>query len=135
MPNLPHTPSEAKRLESRLYFTGKPCSHGHTGPRLTRSAECVQCRRDAKVRYKKRHPERRRASQNRRMTRPEVKRKRDVRCLVYYAIKTGVLTPAVCKCGSTKTEAHHEDYSKPLDVDWVCRKCHQKIHGNSKVNP
>lgn len=27
-------------------------------------------------------------------------------------------------CGATKVEAHHEDYSKPLVVVWLCKKHH-----------
>jgi len=32
-----------------------------------------------------------------------------------------------CICGS-KAEAHHEDYSKPLDVIWFCSKHHAEHH-------
>jgi hypothetical protein len=25
-------------------------------------------------------------------------------------------------------QAHHEDYSKPLEVDWLCVDCHTQLH-------
>lgn len=40
---------------------------------------------------------------------------------VRYALAAGKLkrTPCVV-CGVTTVQAHHEDYSKPLDVIWLC---------------
>ena len=32
-----------------------------------------------------------------------------------------------CVCGDTKSQAHHEDYSKPLEVVWVCIKHHKDL--------
>ena len=45
------------------------------------------------------------------------------------AIKAGILTRSPCeKCGATKSQAHHEDYSQPLKITWVCQRHHAEIH-------
>jgi len=31
-------------------------------------------------------------------------------------------------CGSSKTEAHHHDYARQLDVWWLCNHCHRELH-------
>lgn len=47
--------------------------------------------------------------------------------IVSSAIRNGLLVrPAFCEsCLQAKRiDAHHEDYSQPLVVRWLCRKCH-----------
>lgn len=47
---------------------------------------------------------------------------------VYDAIEHGKLVALPCiKCGA-KAQAHHDDYSKPLDVVWLCPKHHSERH-------
>lgn len=53
--------------------------------------------------------------------------KKFARAAVGAAIRNGRLTKAEqCqRCDSTiEIQAHHADYSKPLDVIWLCRLCH-----------
>lgn len=50
---------------------------------------------------------------------------------VAYAVKMGKLKkPSECECcGSEKRlEGHHIDYNQPLEVEWLCRKCHMLLH-------
>lgn len=48
------------------------------------------------------------------------------------AIRDGKLTPLPCQvCGIQEVEAHHPDYSRPLDVVWLCRHHHSQIHKES----
>ena len=49
-----------------------------------------------------------------------------------YAVQTGkVIKPLLCEsCGrEKKLSGHHEDYSKPLKVVWLCSSCHKSRHG------
>lgn len=46
-----------------------------------------------------------------------------------YAVKRGTVKKLPCEvCGEVRSEAHHPDYSKPLDVMWLCRKHHANVH-------
>lgn len=42
---------------------------------------------------------------------------------------SGAITRTDCHlCGGKDAEMHHHDYSKPLDVNWLCKSCHSFIH-------
>lgn len=62
--------------------------------------------------------------------------KQKARFIVYRAVRNGVIIrPSKCACGSARmVEAHHEDYSKPLQVNWLCRTCHSKLHCMIKLS-
>ena len=64
-----------------------------------------------------------------RKTHPESELHRRINRMVQTAIAKGILKPKPCEiCRATKVIAHHDDYSKPLDVRWLCITHHRKIH-------
>lgn len=55
--------------------------------------------------------------------------KRAAHIITGNAIRDGKLIKQPCeKCGELKVEAHHYDYSRPLEVNWLCKKCHAEHH-------
>jgi ribosomal protein S27AE len=78
-------------------------------------AENPEAVRAANLRWKANHPER-------------AYMMRLAGSRVLYAIKTGRLVrPLACEeCGTSerKITAAHRDYSRPLDVRWLCHACH-----------
>lgn len=44
------------------------------------------------------------------------------------AMQSGLLKSQPCLICGRKAEAHHPDYSRPLDVVWLCRKHHLETH-------
>ena len=52
---------------------------------------------------------------------------------VQKAILRGKLIRKPCvKCGVKKSDAHHPDYSKPLEVIWLCETHHYELHRGSR---
>ena len=59
-------------------------------------------------------------------TNPTTCHKTRARKSVYAAVADGRLKRQPCEvCGCDKVEAHHEDYSKQLNVIWLCGKHHK----------
>jgi hypothetical protein len=112
-------------------------------PRCSSCKECVKARvrvnyashradRSAYERERSKRPERRlqmkRSVARRRARRPE---REHARIMTGNAIRDGRLVRQPCEvCRTTlRVQAHHDDYSKPLDVRWLCFKHHREHHG------
>lgn len=60
--------------------------------------------------------------------------KKAARAKIRHLISDGRLIRMPCEvCGEIKSQAHHEDYSRPLDVKWLCQKHHMEEHKNENV--
>jgi hypothetical protein len=42
--------------------------------------------------------------------------------------RLGLIDVKPCEVCGAKAEAHHDDYSKPLEVKWLCSKHHRRVH-------
>jgi len=49
--------------------------------------------------------------------------------IIFVELRAGRMKRLPCSvCGCEKSEAHHPNYSKPLEVIWLCKKHHEKEH-------
>lgn len=64
-------------------------------------------------------------------SKPMNRLKHNARKKVLRAIQSGKLVrPSNCENCMEKSfcEAHHNDYTKPLEVIWLCKTCHENMH-------
>ncbi len=100
------------------------CSFCHAAESYGKQRQCLKCHAEYMRDWRKENA-------------PSKKqRQRDsARSQVSVYVKRGkIKKPENCpKCGnSEKIEAHHPDYKKPREVEWLCRKCHllhHRLHG------
>lgn len=86
--------------------------------------------RELSRRHAKENPEYyRNHARKTRAERPDVPAAHDK---VKYEIQTGRITKAseceMCGDSSRRIVGHHEDYSKPLEITWLCDRCHRRLH-------
>jgi len=83
------------------------------------SSLCKECQRQYYKEWYKKH--------NRNRNKKAVKA-----CSLFnqYMKENNIQRPQFCSiCGKEDNiRAHHPDYSKPLEIIWVCRQCHREIH-------
>lgn len=127
-PTLGHKTSKTKLLSARLWKV--------KNPELNKK---INDQRNAAVRsdpiaWQKKLEANRESARRNRAKRSEYDRQRDwqkvkARNRVRHLIRTGKLFRQSCeKCGNPITDAHHDDYSKPLEIKWLCRKHHKELH-------
>jgi ribosomal protein S27AE len=117
-----------------------------TGITAGECAECVKSRVAENYRENIEHyrayekvrcqqPERRAAaSEYQRKRRAKYPGKNKARNAVANAVRDGRLIRQPCEvCGDQKTQAHHDDYRRPLAVRWMCFKCHREIEHGQRV--
>jgi ribosomal protein S27AE len=81
--------------------------------------------------YRSRAAVRERRAAQARATRqnPAARPKLQARDAVREALRDGRLTRQPCsECGAAKAQAHHDDYTRRLDIVWLCAKCHARTH-------
>jgi hypothetical protein len=94
----------------------------------TERAAKIAARDQTKVRDQDRRKQLRRAHHGT----PEQRQKIAARRAVHKALRQGVLVVGACERVGPNCDgpihAHHDDYSKPLDVRWMCRHHHKEHH-------
>ena len=90
---------------------------------------CKICQKEYEQRNRERRKEYQKQYHNQYYHRTPEKHK--ARNILNSAVKSGKIhKPVYCSsCDSDRhLEAHHTDYSKPLEVMWLCRSCHVDLH-------
>jgi len=116
------------------YYKHKGMADGHLNKCKTCTKKDVRHHREDNIlRYRAHDRARgyRQSAEYQREYRAKNKEKQRAHSAVAYKLES----PESCElCGEeTKLHAHHHDYTKPLDVNWLCPACHHQLHAKESL--
>lgn len=138
-------------MEKQCFKCGstKPLDHFYPHPQMGDGYlnKCKSCARQDVRQHRLDNPEKVRAYDNARAKLPHRKalrqriqdnfpaEKKRAHTAVRRAILAGKLERQPCAfCGTVEpVEAHHHDYTKPLEVTWLCVPCHRRFHALERM--
>lgn len=117
------------------FYKHKQMKDGHVN-------KCKECNKNdvsrhrseniEKIREYDRNRGNRQDSEYQKLWRKENPKKYAAHCMVNNHVRAGNLHSQNCEiCGKEKTVAHHDDYSKPLNVRWLCQAHHKQWHAEN----
>ena len=100
----------------------KLCSSCKRRERRPKGRYCVPCHAGYMRLWRRTH------------TMSQEQRRKDIcRSYAHVYLRRGKLMREACvSCGSAQSQMHHPDYSKPLQVVWLCRPCHLALHAQER---
>lgn len=88
-------------------------------------AYCIDCGRDYSREHYRRNPYHKKSKGHP----PKDAIRARARNLLQSAVRWGKIKHEPCvKCGEVQSQGHHNDYSKPLEVVWLCKVHHGQAH-------
>lgn len=103
---------ECNRLENKLYKRNNIEMHDVARKKYVKSERYRELLKSQAKKHGYKFPEKTRARQ-----------------AVARAIKRQKLVKEPCFCGESTVQAHHDDYTRKLDIRWLCVKHHRDAHG------
>ena len=97
-----------------------------------REGDCKECRKQYDLDRKDEPHRKKMKYESTKRMREKCPEKHRAHQIVKRAVRNGTLVKSPCTCRVEKVLGHHEDYSKPLEVIWMCTECHTKLHVKRK---
>jgi hypothetical protein len=94
------------------------------------STYCKSCKSVKDKKYERNNSYTEQKKQSKKIWRDKHPERKKAHMKVYYAMRKGLLVKQPCFMCGEKAEAHHPDYSRPLDVIWLCSSHHRQAHQN-----